>query len=1611
MKFGQFLKRFLKISGYVLGTILLLLLTAVVLINYSSIQSYLAHRAAIVLSDRLKTKVEVGHVRIRLLNSLVVQDVFVQDQSGDTLLFAGEVQARITDWFIFEEKPVLHYIGLENAYVHLHRRETAKWNYAFIEDAFSTPATKEEKKDSKPFEFDLQKAELENVRIHMDDGWIGEDMHYDVGYLLVDANGINTGKKLIDIDEISVRNTGILVNEYTGKRPPHLKPKRYFDTTAFNPDMWGVNVDELSLEGCYFRFNGGDRASEPGVFDETHMDITGIDIGATGIKIVGDTITGDLNELRGEDRSGIAIKKMHAKVSVSPVASICRDLYLETNNSVLKNYYAMHYRHFPDFNNYIDSVTMVAHLRDAKVDKRDIMYFAPQLKDFPDMVVKLNGDGRGSVSNLIATNLSVSDGNVELKGDLAMQGLPDIYTTLITYTNGEIITTGKGILHYAPGLKDNPNLAIDSISYASFKGMYEGYIENFRVNGIFKTNLGEAVTDVKMYVPNFHTDSATYSGTISTNKLMLGKLIRQPIIGGITLDQKISGHSFNPNFMQLNIDGSIKEFTVNRYTYHNIITNGTMAKKQFDGKLLVDDPNLALDFDGHLNYAGKEIQINAMAHLLASNFRALNITSDSVTASADFDLNWTGSTVDNFMGYAKLFNIDLKRNAHKLAIDSVYLQSGGDSVYRMLAVTSDAFTANISGSYRLSALPASVQYYLSRYIPNYIKQPDAYAPGQFFDFVVTTRSVDSIFAVTIPELRGFDSSVIKGTFNTNNGKMILNGTIPYASIGSLEMTGVDIQGTGDLNNLALNTTVGFISIADSALKGALSLTTTIGHDTVMFTLATISPDKESSASFYGEIVARNDTLTLTAKPSQFYLSKAKWDVAGGGRVVFSNKYLSVKNVAISSGLQQLTLSTNDANNNMLLLNAHNIDVALLGNIGGFASYQPEGRVDAVVSVQDLFSKMVVNANVMGSGVKLGNELIGSVAVTGAYDAGKKLIIINPQTGIVRDNSSVTFSGTVSLDSTLGQPIDCAVRFNDARVSWASPFLTGLMSNLAGKVNGTIAVKGNVNAPLIDGELRLTNASLKFDYMGCTYNIPNATVGVNNTRISLGEVEMFDVYKNKALLTGYFSHDLFDNMRMRLRITTRKFEVMNLTHAENELFYGKLIAAMDSFTIRGPFNNVRLNLYGGEPAAKSTIYIPANTGNYLGGYSYVTFKTYGEVQEPTKKKVKDKLSINLDANMNQLAEVHIVMDPATNDEIVTRGTGNIHIDIPPNNDMRLNGIYTISEGTYTLTFQQLLISRLFRLMPNSTISFNGPFAQTSLNVDATYSVKARLLDMLSPGERSAMETTAPNDLRDAQTPQYVNVLLHMNGPIYTPKLTFDLDLESSHSKGTFAGQKLQNINNDERRKFDQVAALLLVGTFIPDEGQVGSSAASGAVTNVGQIISSSASAGLTNIVNKLLGNRNLNVALKYTNFGDNTSGGGLSQLTAWNQVKLGVTKNYLNDKLIVSVGGTSDWGKPANTSATTNINFGADFRLQYLLSGNSGLRLSAFQTSDYDILQSRNVDRRGAGIGWRRSFDNLGEFFGGAAYARKQKEKQRKLDSTDAAVRIQGDKKRQEIISD
>ena len=123
------------------------------------------------LSKDLHTEVRINHVSLSLFNSMNLEGTLIKDQNKDTLLYADKVKVRITDWFFLKDELVLKYVGLEDAYVNMYRKDSI-WNYQFLVDYFSPTKPKDKKKKSN-LKFNLKKLDFKNIAFIKDDGWIG----------------------------------------------------------------------------------------------------------------------------------------------------------------------------------------------------------------------------------------------------------------------------------------------------------------------------------------------------------------------------------------------------------------------------------------------------------------------------------------------------------------------------------------------------------------------------------------------------------------------------------------------------------------------------------------------------------------------------------------------------------------------------------------------------------------------------------------------------------------------------------------------------------------------------------------------------------------------------------------------------------------------------------------------------------------------------------------------------------------------------------------------------------------------------------------------------------------------------------------------------------------------------------------------------------------------------------------------------------------------------------------------------------------------------------------------------------------------------------------------
>jgi hypothetical protein len=73
--------------------LVLMLVGLYFLLQSSAVQNWLIQKTTTYLSEELQTTVKIGHIDIAFFDNLVLDNFFVADQKGDTLLYAGKLKA------------------------------------------------------------------------------------------------------------------------------------------------------------------------------------------------------------------------------------------------------------------------------------------------------------------------------------------------------------------------------------------------------------------------------------------------------------------------------------------------------------------------------------------------------------------------------------------------------------------------------------------------------------------------------------------------------------------------------------------------------------------------------------------------------------------------------------------------------------------------------------------------------------------------------------------------------------------------------------------------------------------------------------------------------------------------------------------------------------------------------------------------------------------------------------------------------------------------------------------------------------------------------------------------------------------------------------------------------------------------------------------------------------------------------------------------------------------------------------------------------------------------------------------------------------------------------
>ena len=194
------IKKVKQISRGVIGGILILYLCLIILVNIPSIQQTIGGWVADILSEQIGTEVRIGKVKLGLLNRLILDDVYIADQSKKKLISIDRTSVKIDLVALTQGKVRVSNAQLFGPTLHV-RKATPddKTNLQFLIDAFSN-----DDEDSNPIDVRINSFIMRRGHVTYDVLSEAQQATLDPNHLDIDRIDITMSLRALSEDSLNL---------------------------------------------------------------------------------------------------------------------------------------------------------------------------------------------------------------------------------------------------------------------------------------------------------------------------------------------------------------------------------------------------------------------------------------------------------------------------------------------------------------------------------------------------------------------------------------------------------------------------------------------------------------------------------------------------------------------------------------------------------------------------------------------------------------------------------------------------------------------------------------------------------------------------------------------------------------------------------------------------------------------------------------------------------------------------------------------------------------------------------------------------------------------------------------------------------------------------------------------------------------------------------------------------------------------------------------------------------------------------------------------------------------------------------------------------------------
>jgi hypothetical protein len=1364
---------------------------------------------------------------------------------------------------------------------------------------------------------------------------------------------------------------------------PYLAVKIYENDTISNLDIFinkfKVVDDTLKRESTYgFNSTGVNIKNLTFEYDDYRpkkrqtFDITNLDLVVSHITVNPENIKFFVDELKFDVSNKFELNSLTGYFVYSPTYTQVRNLEIVSKYSKIKSNLIISYPSFDYVVKKSSEVKLDFSISPSKVSLKELNYFVPFTNSDEDITLSMKA--KGNIDRLLVSEFKLKSANnseilanMDLHNilsknnfdfNLNLQRLSSNYYDLIDLLPEKIEKT------IPPFVEKLGNFYL--VGNINFKKKY------LNSNLEFDTEIGELHSNIEIKIDDTIED-ASYVGEVKVNDFDLKRFLDNDKLGIAELQLKLKGKGLTLENLDSYIDGHVASLEFNNYEYNDIVVKGDVKDKLFKGNLNVSDENLKISFDGLIDLRSRVPEYKFNAYIDNADLVKTNLfTRDSLAfLEGDVNIDIKGESVEDLVGTIGLRNLVYQNENDLYYFDEFNVISKKDSTHHKIEITSsDIISGVIDGNFNFYDIPLVFKNAIGSIFNNYKRIDVKGQQNMNFDIVFR----DKIIEIFYPNINFKSGTKVNGSIDSESNHLKLKFNSDGVRLNNTTIDSITfwVDNKSDFYNTLLK--VSKIE-TDSYSIHNLNMAIIDEVDSLGMSLEFYGGDsltEKYNFNLYQTIDDRSNVVVgfLNSKVDFF---DNEWVInpenTKNSKMIYhpDTEEVELDSINIVNGNQSILVYGNKYKSmQKYFAKINNVSIEEL--IRADSKYKIRGLMNAEISVEIDGKVIKPVANLSIDSLIFNKNHFGDLKV--GMSSAKNNEVYKTNIGIVRNKvKTLDANGIIDLSGEKTN-VDIDANLKKLKLNFINVFTEDLFSDIRGYASGDIKISGPLNNLDLDGYLDLQRAGIAIDYLKVNYNIEGEQrVLVNDHVISVPSLVLRDSDNGTmGLLSGTITdRENYKKWDLELNVKADNLLVLNTTEDDNSLYYGKVFAT-GNINIVGPASKLNFDVLA--RTEKGTVFsIPMESSKEATQSSFIYFLPPSEMLSKDEfEEIKTKnveafeenlfkgLQLSLNLEVTQDALIEIVFDQQVGDVMKATGDGVLKMDIDTKQGFSMYGTYTIADGEYLFTMQNL-INKKFKISRGSTIKWDGDPLAANIDIDAIYKTKTQVASYLDYGTN------------DNYNKLLVELHLQLENSLLKPDIGFDIKMPDAES--SLQSQLEMKLNESEEERSRQFIMLITLNSFASADSDI---ALGGSIAN------STAEMFANQFANVASGiSDNFDISLGYNAANPSTSIDNVRD--ANDELEVGVSSKLFDDRVTVN----GNVGVPVGSSQTSIVG-DVEVLINLTKDGRYKGKMFTRQNVVTDLFESDGYTQ-GIGISYQTDFDTFREFINSLFKTKTKKEKE------------------------